>query len=197
MGVREPVSAGWVLVSEPSNAENMDCREFREKHFAFVDDTLAGVELVGAQMHLTECEECSRRDATVRRSLMLFRSLPRIEPSPDFSERLEAKLRALKLADAAAGSGGGTRSLGAAVMITSAIMLAYIGISLRQVDTAQDLALPPVVATATASDAFAVSAPAPEMVASVPAGLPIWTGALLAEQTLVHFASMDLSPQDH
>ena len=35
----------------------MDCREFHEQHFAFVDDTLPGIELVGMQMHLTECED--------------------------------------------------------------------------------------------------------------------------------------------
>lgn len=164
----------------------MDCREFREKHFAFVDDTLPGVELVGMQMHLTECEPCSCHDATVRRSLMLFRSLPRIEPSADFSQRLERKLREAKLAEAA--HGGHTRTLGAALTLTSAAMLVYIGFALRQVDTPQDIALPPVVALATAADA---SAPTPEMIAATPAGLPIWTAALYAEQASVHFASIE------
>ena len=82
----------------------MDCREFREQHLPFVDDTLPGVELVRMQMHLTECEGCAQHDATIRRSLMLFRNLPRIEPSPDFTKRLEIKLRDAKLADAAAAS---------------------------------------------------------------------------------------------
>lgn len=176
----------------------MDCQEFLEKHFAFVDDTLAGVELVGMQVHISECDKCARQDAMVRRSLMLVRSLPRIEPSPEFSSRLEKRLLAVKLADAdAARSGGGSGRLGAAVMLTSAVMLAYIGVSLRQVDAAQELSLPPVVATAAAADAYAVSTPAPEMIASVPAGVPLWTGALLAEQTLVHFASMDMGPAGH
>jgi hypothetical protein len=31
------------------------------------------------------------------------------------------------------------------------------------------------------------------MLAAVPAGLPIWTAALLAEQSPVHFASLELT----
>ena len=30
----------------------MDCREFRDNHFAFIDDTLSGIELVGMQRHI-------------------------------------------------------------------------------------------------------------------------------------------------
>lgn len=167
----------------------MDCREFREKHFAFVDDTLPGIELVGMQVHLTECESCARQDATIRRSLMLFRSLPVIEPSPDFSSRLDQKIREVRLADAVAAQAGRTRRFAAAVTITSAVMLAYIGISLRQVDSPQEIAFAPVVATAV--EPVPITAPAPEMVAAASAGLPIWTAVFLAEQTPVHFASME------
>lgn len=173
----------------------MDCRHFRENHFAFVDDTLPGIELVGMQMHLAECEPCARHDANVRRSLMLFRSLPSIEPSPDFSRRLHEKLRVVKLHDAQGLHRDRSRSLGAAVAVTSAIMLGYIAVSLREVDSAHDLTLAPVVAIAPASESIPVeiSSPAPEMVAAVPAGLPIWTAALFAEQTAVHFASAELA----
>lgn len=180
---------GWVQVPEPSRHLEMDCREFREKHFAFVDDTLPGIELVGMQMHLTECDGCARHDATIRRSLMLFRSLPRIEPSPDFSKRLEAKLREARLADASAMRGSSIKMLGATLMTTSIVMLAYIGISLKRVDTPQDLVLPPVVAVATPAD---ISGPSAEMIAAAPAGLPLWTAALFAEQSPVHFASIEL-----
>lgn len=172
----------------------MDCREFREQHLSYVDDTLPGIELVRMQMHLTECRDCEKHDATIRRSLMLFRSLPSIEPSPDFSRKLEMKLREAKVADAAAMKAGRTRRLGAAVTLSSVLMLAYIGVSLRQVDTPQDIILPPVVALATNGDAqTASSSPAEEMIAAVPVGLPLWTAALFAEQTPVHFASIELT----
>jgi hypothetical protein len=169
---------------------SMDCREFQENHFAFVDDTMPGIELVRMQMHLGECESCARHDATIRRSLMLFRSLPSIEPSADFSERFEKRLLEAKIADREAVHTGRTRRFAAAVTITSAVMLTYIGVSLRQVDTPQDISLPPVVATAAEPSSVAI-APAPEMVASVPAGLQMWTAALFAEQTPVHFASFE------
>ena len=171
----------------------MDCRDFREKHVAFVDDTLAGIELVGMQMHLTECDSCARQDAMVRRSLMLFRNLPSIEPSADFSARLHQKLNEAKLADAAALHSGRGRKLAAGVAVTSVVMLGYIAVSLREVDYPQDLILPPVVATALEPGTMPMTTPAPEMVASVPAGLPIWTAALFAEQMPVHFASIDLA----
>jgi hypothetical protein len=169
----------------------MDCREFHEQHLAFVDDTLAGVELVRMQIHMNECDACSRHDATIRRSLMLFRNLPRIEPSPDFSRKLEMKLREVKLAEAAAANHRSNFGFKAGVTVASAVMLAYIGISLRQFDTPQDIVLPPVVATATTSE-ISTGGPAPEMIAAAPAGIPIWTAALFAEQTPSHFASIQL-----
>lgn len=170
----------------------MDCREFRENHLAFVDDTLPGIGLVGMQMHLNECDGCARQDAIVRRSLMLLRNLPAVELSADFSVRLQQRLYEAKMADQAAAHSGRTRRFAAAVGLTSAVMLGYIGVSLRRVDYPQDITLPPVVATAVAPGAV-MSSPAPEMVASVPAGLPIWTAALFAEQAPVHFASIDLT----
>lgn len=173
----------------------MDCKHFRENHFAFVDDTLPGIELVGMQMHLNDCEQCATHDANVRRSLMLFRNLPRIHPSPDFSTRLEQKLKEARIADTAAAHSGRSRKLAATVAITSVVMLGYIGFSLQQVDSPQDILFPPVVALAPTLEQARTSmnSPAPEMVAAVSAGLPIWTAALLAEQSPLHFASLEMA----
>lgn len=168
----------------------MDCREFRDKHLDFVDDTLAGVELVGMHVHMTECSPCAQHDATVRRSLMLFRSLPAIEPSADFSHRLEQRLKEVRLSGAHENSPTiRTHKVGVAMAAASILMLAYIGASLRRVDVPQDIVLPPVVALAD----FPAVANAPEAVASVSAGVPIWTAALFAEQTQAHFASLELA----
>src|SRR4051812_36004720 len=104
----------------------MDCRHFQENHFAFVDDTLPGIELVGMQMHLLECEECSKYDSTVRRSLMLFRNIPPIQPSADFSARLNKKLEEAKAFDIATAQTGRSRKFAAAVAVTSIVMLSYI-----------------------------------------------------------------------
>jgi putative zinc finger protein len=171
----------------------MDCRDFQENHFAFVDDTLPGIELVGMQMHLNECEKCARQDAIVRRSLMLFRNLPSIEPSADFSLRLQQKLDHAKAEDAAALYSGRSRRFAAAVALTSVVMLGYIGVSLREVDFPQDIVFPPVVANIPESPVTPIMSPGTAMVASVPAGLPMWTAALFAEQAPVRFASVDLT----
>ena len=169
----------------------MDCREFQSKHFAFVDDTLCGIELMAMQRHIAECESCARHDAVIRRSLLLFRNLPRIEPSSDFSERLNARLRELKETEAFPAFGH-SRKLAATVVITSLLMLGYIGSSLRDVDTPSDIIFPPVVASLPEPEISPFTTPAPALVASVPAGLPIWTAALYAELAPVHFASADL-----
>jgi hypothetical protein len=168
----------------------MDCRQFRENHCAFIDDTMPGIELVGMQVHLTECRQCAEHDARVRRSLMLFRSLPRIEPSESFGRRLEARLKEVRQADSAPHAGR-ARRFTATVALSSAAMLGYIGFSLRHVDTPRSIAFPPVVAMAPGMPE-AVASPAPEMVAAISAGVPIWTAALLAEQTPVHFASLEM-----
>ncbi|HZK78581.1 MAG TPA: hypothetical protein VFC35_06720 [Gemmatimonadaceae bacterium] len=124
---------------------------------------------------------------------MLFRNLSPIEPSADFSIRLHEKLEIAMAADAVAAQSGRTRKFAASVAITSVVMLGYIGVSLRQVDFPQDIVFPPVVASIPESAASSLISPGTAMVASVPAGLPMWTAALFAEQAPVHFASIDLT----
>jgi hypothetical protein len=169
----------------------MDCREFHNNHFAFVYDTLCGIEMVSMQRHIAECEDCAKHDAKIRRSLLLFRNLPRIEPSADFSERLNARLRELKDIDRSA-SFHSSIKFAATVAVTSILMLAYIGNSLRTVDTPQDIVFPPVVASLPEQEPAPLTTPAPAIVASAAVGLPVWTAALYADQQPVHFASADL-----
>lgn len=171
----------------------MDCRDFQENHFAFVDDTLPGIELVGMQMHLLECEKCAKQDAAVRRSLMLFRNLAPIEPSAGFSAKLQQKLELARLADTSEAQSGRSRRFAAAIALTSVVMLGYIAVSLRHVDFPQDIVFPPVVASIPEPVSSSMTSPGTAMVASVPAGLPMWTAALFAEQAPVHFASIDLT----
>ena len=116
----------------------MDCREFHKKHCAFIDDTLSGIELVGVQRHIAECEDCAKHDAIVRRSLLVFRNLPRIEPSADFSERLNVRLREMKDPDAAPVFHH-SRVFAATIAVSSMLMLGYIGSSLRDVECLTEL----------------------------------------------------------
>jgi hypothetical protein len=156
----------------------MRCSEFRDLHYSFVDDTLAGVELVRMQQHVAECAECARLDSSVRRSLMVVHSLPPIEPSPGFSSRLDARLRECRLSQAKAPSGG-FRTVAAIGALASLIMLGYVAETMKAADQRQpDIMLPPAIAMAVPPD----TTPAPSIVASVSAGMPIWPAALLVEQ---------------
>jgi anti-sigma factor RsiW len=167
----------------------MDCRDFCEQHLAFVDDTLAGIELVRMQRHIAECESCAKHDAKIRRALLLFRNLPSIEPSAGFSTRLEARLKSCQedqLAMTQRNLWGGA----IAATLASAIMLGYIGTTLfHQPEAPRDIILPPVVASIPEPE---LSTSTPAIVTSVSAGLTIWPAALFAEQVPVRFAHSKL-----
>jgi len=164
----------------------MHCKEFKENHLAFVDDTLAGIQLDEMRQHLEECAECGSRDSKIRRALLLVRNLPSIQPSPDFARRLDARLAAslaIPLATA-----GVRKRVTAAATLAAAAMIGYIAMTLYKVEGARDVMLAPVVASMSESDMASIASPAPAIVASASAGLAIWPAALFAEQAPVHFA---------
>jgi hypothetical protein len=166
----------------------MDCREFCDQHLAFVDDTLAGIELVRMQLHLVECESCAKQDTKIRRALLLFRNLPSIEPSADFSERLHARLKASQNENSFLSTQRNLRRSAIAATVASALMLGYIGSTLYKSDTPRDLVMPPVVATLPEPDFTPMSISAPAIVTSVSAGLTLWPAAVFAEQVPIRFA---------
>ncbi len=167
----------------------MDCREFCDQHVAFVDDTLAGIELVRMQRHIAECESCAKHDARIRRALLLFRNLPSIEPSADFSERLEARLRECHGEHLLATTQRNLRRGAIAAALASAAMLGYIGTTLyHSTDAPPDLLMHPVVATIPDPELTPITTSTPAIVASVSSGLTIWPAALFAEQVPVRFA---------
>ncbi len=168
----------------------MDCKQFRNNHCSFTDDTLAGVELVGMQRHISECGQCARLDWSIRRSLMVFKNLPSIEPSANFEVRLQEKIQQSMAAQAA--QHRSFRLAGAAAAIFGAAMLGYIVTALPDSELREDIVMAPVVASIPDFDGPAVSAAGPAIVASVSAGLPIWTAALYAEQAPEHFAHPEL-----
>ncbi len=171
----------------------MDCREFCDKHVAFVDDTLAGVELVRMQRHIAECEICARHDAKIRRALLLIRNLPPIEPSAGFTQRLEARLlRECHSDDLLATAQRNLRRGAIAATLASAAMLGYIATTLSRSDGPRDLVMPPVVATIPEPELTPITTSTPAIVASVSAGLTIWPAALFAEQVPVRFAHSKL-----
>lgn len=164
----------------------MHCREFNDKHVAFVDDTLAGIESLEMHRHLGECDNCARKDTNIRRALLLVRNLPVIQPSPGFSARLEARLAEAALVPI--GGVGMRRRGAAAAMLAAAAMIGYIGATLYRVESSRDLPMAPVVASVPESETGPMASPPPALIASAPAGLAIWPAAVFAEQAPVRFA---------
>src|SRR5262245_58296391 len=78
--------------SKSPRRSQMDCKSFTSKHAAFIDDTLPGVDMAGMRAHINECMRCARRDADVRRALLLVRNLPQVQVSEGFQDRLRARL---------------------------------------------------------------------------------------------------------
>jgi len=176
----------------------MDCKSFKSNHAAFTDGILSDGDLVAMQRHAAECAACASHDAAVRRALLVFRNLPSIEPSADFSNRLGERLRAERLRGAQIdprrapmrGPGIGTfASMAAGVMAVGYIAVAAFGASGKP----QDIVLPPVIASIPETPAPSIAA-APSMangavVASAAAGMALWSAALVAEQAPAHFAA--------
>jgi hypothetical protein len=179
----------------------MNCREFRRKHDAYVDDTLSGVDIEGMNRHLRLCQQCAALDTRIRRSLLVARNLPTIQPSAAFSERLQMRLaqeRALMAArshDSEVLTGmmarrhRGPFSTGTFVALAAGIAVAA-GVSMSVMLTGADdriIRLAPVVASLPEPEPSPIATPA--MVASMTAGMPIWPAVFGAQRAPLHLAS--------
>lgn len=178
----------------------MNCREFRRRHDAYIDDTLSGVEQEAMQRHRRLCARCARLDTRVRRALLLARNLPTVELSRGFEERLRLRLmkeRALIAAGRAAhGSSsldaGGWRPLSFSTYTAIAAgLLAVVGLTatmgLLSTREPSAIRLAPVVASLPEPEPSTLATPA--MVASMPAGMPVWPAVFVAQQAPWHLAS--------
>jgi hypothetical protein len=170
----------------------MDCRSFRKNHVAFVDDVLSIAEMRAMEQHRTACAACSRQDTMVRRSLLLIRNLPPIEPSPDFMARLNQRLDQLgpeARVDVVSRPQYSTAALTA--VAAGLIAVAYMAVETSQYfSPTPDAHIAPVIASVSALE------PAPTIansafVASIPTGMPVWPAMMMAGQAPMHFASLD------
>jgi hypothetical protein len=176
----------------------MNCREFRRKHDAYVDDTLSGREIGVMSSHLRFCERCAQLDTRVRRALLVAHNLPMIQPSAAFTARLQARLTQERALMAAHHSGHGTMygegrwrpfSAGAYAMIAGGILFAAgLAITMSAMGGEREaIRLPPVVATRPEAEPSTLTTPA--MVASMPAGMTMWPAVFVAQQAPWHLAS--------
>lgn len=179
----------------------MDCREFRNKHVAFVDDLLPAVDMYAMRQHLDACRRCARQDTAIRRSLLLVRNLPTIEPSPEFRRRLNARLAELGPATQL-GLIAPQRSLASigAFVGLAAGMAAVAYMAIRTATYFAPMQAPGASTVATVQRVPApiqptMIAPVPNaaFVASVPTGIPVWPAMLMIGDAPLRFANAEFS----
>lgn len=175
----------------------MNCRAFRSRHDAYLDDTLSGVELDAMARHRNLCEPCARLDTRMRRALLVAHNLPIIQPSARFTERLQRRLAqeqlllaSVRLSRAAHEDGWWPPlSAGAyAAMAAGILAVAGLAAALTQGTAERDaIRLAPVIAYLPETDPSRLTTPA--MVASMPLGMTVWPALYVAQQTSWQFAS--------
>jgi hypothetical protein len=179
----------------------MNCREFRSKHAAYVDDTLSGVDLDAMARHRQLCERCSQLDTRVRRALLVARNLPTIQPSAAFSQRLHARLEEerntgerLRYTRGPLAPDGRSLPSGRYAAIVTGILVAagLAGVLTATSAREEVIHMAPVVASIPETDVSPMAAPT--MVASVSAGMPMWPAVFVAQQAPWHFASAAAGP---
>ena len=182
--------------SSPAPAP-MNCREFRRKHGAYIDDTLSGVDIDRMARHRQLCEHCSQLDTRVRRALLVARNLPMIQPSAAFGDRLQARRKeeraSMELARYVDAARSAQRvrpfSVGAYTVIAAGMLVAAgLAGAVAYGNTREDvIRLAPVVASRPEAEPSPLTTPT--IVASMPAGMPMWPAVFVAQQAPWHFAS--------
>lgn len=173
----------------------MDCHFFRKNHLAYLDDTLPGDVMARAQRHVLACDPCAAHDTLIRRSLMVVRSMPVIEPSAAFQSRLQARLaecraeRGVERQTVAAPS----RTVSPARTILAMAASAVIGTMAFEAfrdEAAPTLAMQPVLAMppAPVNPAPYIS---PALVQAMSTGNPVWPAALIVEEAPVGFVNTE------
>ena len=171
----------------------MDCREFREKHVGYVDDTLPAVEMEAMHRHVRSCYRCSRHDTAVRRGLLLVHNLPQIEPSADFMEKLADRIAALDTSsdDVELSSNHRLATGTFAALAAGLTLFGYVALeAAHHFGPQQTLMLPPVVATAPA-----LPAPTPTgsaYMAGISTGMPVWPAVMMMDEAPRHMADVEL-----
>lgn len=189
------------LADPPVPLNHMTCREFRQLQDAYVDDTLSGLDADRMSRHRQQCVQCARIDTRLRRALLVARNMPTIQPSAAFGPRLQVRLASeravLQLATQRTGSASrwswqalslGTYSAIAAGVITIAGLAGAATFAITR--EAAVIRMVPVVATRPEAES---SLTTPTMVASMPAGMPLWSAVLVAQQAPWHFAGDEAS----
>ena len=172
----------------------MDCTEFRERHAPFVDLMCSAHDENEMREHMRVCGECTQHDTRIRRSLMLVRSLPRIEPSADFRARLDARLRAVAMEPVVTVPKPTRFSVRAFASIAAGVaFVTYLAADLLRDARPAEIRLAPVLAVAPEQELSPVATSA--LVATVPTGMSVWPAIMAASQAPIHFVAAEMAAE--
>jgi len=119
----------------------MTCAEFLDRYTDFRDGLISERrELQRCEHHLAHCAACRRYDAAVRQGVLALQTAERIEPSPTFRRRLEARLERERRRS---GEVPASARIAAALFLAAALALVARE-GLRRPQTAVAPVLPPV-----------------------------------------------------
>ncbi len=135
------------------------------------------------------CARCAHLDASVRRSLLLARNLPDIQPSPDFMQRLEARLRAGAQPIELRRRHSATTIAALAATLVFAALLTF---ELARNAQPSAIRMQPVVASAPEADPSIISS---ALVATLPTGMSVWPAIVAATHAPVHFVAAEMADE--
>lgn len=201
MGVNRTARLNFAL-----DQVEMDCREFRKQHVAYLDDTLPGDDMASAQRHLMACDGCAAHDNLVRRSLMLVRNVTELQVSGDFRLRMQQRLTearaetqrgGLRLVSQPPRPAPHTSARQPIIFSAMAAGVLIMGTMVwRQATTSEATAivLQAVTVTQPAPDTMEQVIYPPSMVRAMSTGNPMWPAAVLVDDTPAQLVNSELIP---
>jgi anti-sigma factor RsiW len=165
----------------------MNCREFKSNHVGFVDDILPAADMAEMRRHIATCPSCSTLDIRIRRSLLVVRNLPQIEPSADFFARLSEALRESPPVEPRRAPYARAATFAAATAALAAA--AYFAMAVLPGDR-EPVQSPASMASTAAIQPVAMNEVA--MAAAIPAGVPVWPAMFMVGELPTHFVNAEL-----
>lgn len=166
----------------------MNCREFKSNHVGFVDDILPAADMAEMRRHIASCSSCSTLDIRIRRSLLVVRNLPQIEPSADFFARLSEALKEAPPLETRRGSYVRAATYAAATAaLAAALYFAMAVLPAENVDAVQ-----PAATVASNTQIQPVPMNEVAIAAAIPAGVPVWPAMFMVGELPTHFVNAEL-----
>jgi hypothetical protein len=140
--------------------------------------------------HLMVCADCSALDTRIRRSLLVVRNLPQIEPSAVFYSRLT---EALERAPAPEPQRPAYKAATAIAAVTAALAAAVYFVMAVSGDMPATSREPlPAPSTALATPPVVLPMNDVAIAAAVPAGIPVWPAMFMVGELPAHVANAEL-----